>query len=133
MIYYKLIQYITYRLKAKNRHGIHSPFVYELIDKCLLSRSGELYGERLPAYFGKDSIIVLQQDPIKWKDQSAAALNDKCVLIVPGIYKTPEHTERWDALVADSRIMLTIDLFDAGLLINRRDFKEKQHFVLKTN
>ena len=68
---------------------------------------------------------------MKWKEQSAA-LNDVRVLIVPGVHKTPEHTEQWNALVADERIMLTIDLFDAGLLINRADFKEKQHFVLRT-
>jgi hypothetical protein len=128
---HEFIQYIQYRLKAKNRHGIHSPFVYELIDKCLLSGDGDLYGERLPAYFGKEHLVLLQKYPAKWKEQSAA-LNNERVLIVPGIYKTPEHTEAWNALVADPRILLTIDLFHAGLLINRADFKEKQHFVLKT-
>src|SRR5947209_7275267 len=27
--------YLLYRLKAKNRHGVHSPFVYRLIDKVI--------------------------------------------------------------------------------------------------
>jgi len=128
---YTFKQRILYLRKAKNRHGIHSPFVYRLIDKCLLSGDGDLYGERLPAYFGKENVIVLKQDPLKWREQSAA-LNNERVLVVPGIHKTPQHTERWNALVADERILLTIDLFDAGLLVNRNEFKEKQHFVLKT-
>ena len=29
-------EYIKYRWKAKNRHGIHSPFVYTFTDKCLI-------------------------------------------------------------------------------------------------
>lgn len=28
-------EYIKYFIKSKGRHGIHSPFVYELLDKCL--------------------------------------------------------------------------------------------------
>ena len=131
MSFNQFIEYIKYRLKARNRHGIHSPFVYELIDKCLLSGDSDLYGERLPAYFGKEHLVLLKADPGKWKEQSAA-LNNERVLIVPGIHRTPQHTEQWDALVADERILLTIDLFDAGLLINRDEFKEKQHFILKT-
>ena len=31
-------EYIKYRWKAKGRHGIHSPFVYDLLDNCLRIR-----------------------------------------------------------------------------------------------
>lgn len=29
-----ILEYIKYRFNAKGRHGIHSPFVYEMVDKC---------------------------------------------------------------------------------------------------
>lgn len=30
----KVLEYIKYRWKSKGRHGIHSPFVYDFMDKC---------------------------------------------------------------------------------------------------
>lgn len=30
-----LLEYIKYRWNAKGRHGVHSPFVYDFVDKCL--------------------------------------------------------------------------------------------------
>lgn len=30
--------YINYLIKAKGRHGIHSPFVYDFVDKCLTTK-----------------------------------------------------------------------------------------------
>lgn len=30
-----VLEYIKYRLNAKGRHGIHSPFVFDFVDKCM--------------------------------------------------------------------------------------------------
>ena len=33
-----LFEYLKYRIKAKGRHGIHSPFVYNFVNKCLTTK-----------------------------------------------------------------------------------------------
>ena len=33
-MFYQVIQYITFLLKSTNQHGVHSPFVYNLVTKC---------------------------------------------------------------------------------------------------
>lgn len=36
---YQIKQYIKFRLKSTNQHGVHSPFVYNLITKCFYDRT----------------------------------------------------------------------------------------------
>lgn len=59
-------------------------------------------------------------------------INDTNVYIVPNIHRTEQHTNAWEQLVHEKSVILTIDLFKVGLVVNRKDFKEKQHFILKT-
>lgn len=37
-MYYKLISYLSFLLKSTNEHGVHSPFVFNFVTKCLYSK-----------------------------------------------------------------------------------------------
>lgn len=47
---YTLLQKIKYRLKAKNRHGVHSPFVFDFVEKIVNGK------------FKAESKVTIQKD-----------------------------------------------------------------------
>lgn len=58
-------------------------------------------------------------------------LNNNSSLLVAGIHKTKRHTAKWERLCKHPKVLMSIDLYGIGLLFFRKEFKEKQHFVLK--
>lgn len=53
----------------------------------------------------------------------------KCI-VVHDIYWSKDMTDAWKKLIADDRISLTIDLFQAGVIFPHRN-SPKQHFTLR--
>lgn len=155
-------QYLQYRWQSKTRHGVHSPFVYELIDKVLLDKSPLKQGysiqcpglelkyenliNRIAAYYhynnivylpteNKDAdVLLIQSAPTIWINtfkEHQHLFKDHCIVIVTDIHKTLSHTAEWNKLVADNNVRMSIDLYQIGLLLFRKEFKEKQHFILQ--
>ncbi|TYA71404.1 O-methyltransferase [Seonamhaeicola marinus] len=59
-MFYQIFQYVKFLLKSTNQHGVHSPFVYDLVTKCFYDRT------RYPEYFKiKDFITRLKRVKLK--------------------------------------------------------------------
>ena len=65
---YKLTQYIKHLITATNQHGVHSPFVYDYVTKCLYakpkfkaSKSENVVLKSIP-YFSAEKIKISLKD-----------------------------------------------------------------------
>ncbi|MET6995819.1 O-methyltransferase [Chitinophaga defluvii] len=63
--------------------------------------------------------------------QCLAHVQEDSIFIFDDIHWTPDMEEAWHTIQANEQVTLTIDLFFIGLVFFRKDFKIKQHFVLK--
>ena len=81
-----------------------------------------------------DLLLLPSSDPKRWQelfDTYLPLLTDTGAVAVPLIHDSPLHSMAWKKLCNDDRVKMSMDLFGAGLLWFRDEFKVKQHFVLK--
>ena len=129
-----LLAWIKYRRHALTRHGVHSPFVFDFMGKVLRSRHAT-FQQRLADYLGEDNLVwAANTDPRAWQhfcNSHVPAAADDQVLVFAGIHRTPQHSRIWQELSARPEVRLSIDLYRYGLLFFKKEFREKQHFVLR--
>lgn len=63
--------------------------------------------------------------------QAIPFLNQQSILIFDDIHWSPGMQEAWNEIKAHPEVTLSIDLFFFGLVFFNKDFKVKQHFILK--
>ena len=91
-----LIEYIIYRLKAKNRHGIHSPFVYDFINKCLTTKIDKKFLYTRKKLFKK---IKNNSTSIKTNDFGAGSKKLKSFRKISSIFNTSSSKGKFSILL----------------------------------
>jgi predicted O-methyltransferase YrrM len=72
-----------------------------------------------------------KEPTLRYFDQLLQKINDGTILIFDDIHWSRGMEDAWEAIKNHPRVLLTIDLFFMGLVSFRKDFKVKQHFVLR--
>lgn len=90
------LEYIKYRWKAKGRHGIHSPFVYDFVDKCLqipIETEDKIALNNLHSSLGKNDTCI------KIVDAGAGSKRLGTTRKIKDIYKTSSSKGKYGELL----------------------------------
>lgn len=62
---FRIKTYINFLLRSKNQHGVHSPFVYNLVTKCFYKRSGKNISNQIDIWAKEAQGIFISSKKIK--------------------------------------------------------------------
>ncbi len=97
------------------------------------------FEKNLPAFFHKQiqtDLVFLdgnhrKEPTLNYFYQFLLSSNEYSIFVFDDIHWSKEMEEAWEAIKQDAAVTLTVDLFFVGLVLFRRDFKVKQHFIIR--
>ena len=72
-----------------------------------------------------------EEPTIQYYNQVKPYLNEHSMVIFDDIHWSEGMLRAWEIIKKDSAVTLSIDLFFIGIVLFKKDIKEKQHFILK--
>jgi predicted O-methyltransferase YrrM len=72
-----------------------------------------------------------KEPTLRYFEQIMKFSNNNTILVFDDIHWSSEMEEAWEAIKADKRVMLSIDLFFLGIILFKTDFYQSQDFILR--
>jgi len=130
------IAYLKYLWRSSDQHSVHSPFVFELLTKCIhkVPKGSKTiaYKQAIKAYLEKKNIPLIS--PLTELTILETSLTNRGVTayFVEEINADFKQKELWQKLISDKNIQISIDYWSFGLIFTKKD-QEKEHFILFKN
>ena len=130
------IAYLKYLWRSSDQHSVHSPFVFELLTKCIhkvpKGSKTSAYNQAIKAYLEKKNIPLIS--PLTELTILETSLTNRGVTayFVEEINVNFKQKELWQKLISDKNIQISIDYWSFGLIFTKKD-QEKEHFILFKN
>ena len=71
------------------------------------------------------------QPTINYFNQVLAKSNEYTIIILDDVHWSKQMEKAWNEVKQHPQVTLTIDLFFIGIVLLRKEFKVKQHFVIR--
>lgn len=155
---YTIKSYLKFLFHSKNEHGVHSPFVFDLVTKCFYSSNftventsflttNKLILKTIHYLNLKKCVrfdveqelntaidgLLVSGDSIKdfsIEKTIPFCKNETCIFI-ENIHQSKESEKFWKELHQNKLITCSIETYNLGMLFIRKEQK-KEHFIVKT-
>ncbi len=136
---FKIKSYLKFFLKSTNQHGVHSPFVFDYVTKCLYTRtkldnhkSNNVLLKSL-VYFNFSTIQVLDNTELQQKVKLTYPNLEWNSCIIDMLYTQKLDVNAFEQLISVGKIhnhsMILVD----GIHINRENEKQWEQLIQKTS